>query len=423
MYEPATTRADKPILVIGGGITGMTAALEAAEAGCRVVLIEKSPYLGGRTASFHLYFPKLCPPVCGLEINLQRIKRNPRIQILTLAELERLEGLPGNYQATVKVSPRYVTEACTACNACAEVCPSKRADDFNAGFSKTKAVYLPFKWAFPLRYVIDRAACANGCRACVEACKYEAVNLGQQPERKTFSVAAAVVATGWEPYDASRIDNLGFGKYPNIVTNVTLERLAAPDGPTQGKIVRPSDGQPPKQIVFVQCAGSRDENHLPYCSSVCCAASFKQASYLRAQNPKAEITIFYIDIRMPGRLEEFYSKVVKEAGIRLIKGKVGRIEGEPCTDDLLITAEEILAGKKIIARAGLVVLATGIVPQTRGLPPGFAVDEFGFISGSEGDFYIAGCVKRPQDVAASVRDGTGAALGALQSVVRSVQSG
>jgi quinone-modifying oxidoreductase, subunit QmoA len=424
MTDVIAAKSDgKEIMVLGGGIAGLTAAIEAAEAGCRVVLLEKTPSLGGRVARLNQYFPKLCPPTCGLEINFRRIKNNPRIRVLTLAELERLEGTPGNYEATVKITPRYVTQACTVCNACAEACPSQRSDEFNFGLSKTKAAYLPHRMAFPAQYVIDRAVCADGCKACADACKYGAVDLTQQVRRETFPVAAVVAATGWAPYDAARIDNLCFGKYPNIVTNVIMERLASPDGPTGGKILRPSDGKAPQSVAFVQCAGSRDRNHLPYCSAVCCTATLKQSTYLRTQNPEAEVTIFYIDIRTPGRLQDFYAKVVEAGGVRLVKGKVGKIEQDSATGDLMVTAEDVLNGKKITLRVNMVVLATGIVPQTRGLPQGFTVDEFGFVVNGADGLCGAGCVKRPEEVAASVRDGVGAALKALQSVVGSAHHG
>jgi quinone-modifying oxidoreductase subunit QmoA len=419
----ATERVGKEILVLGGGMAGLTAAIEAAEAGCRVVLVEKTPSLGGRVSRMSLYFPKLCPPSCGLEINYRRIKNNPRIRVLTQAELERLEGVPGNYVATVKVAPRYVTAACTLCNACVEACPSERPDEFNHGLSKTKAAYFPFKMAFPAQYVIDRAACADGCKACVDACKYGAIDLTQQMERKTFPVAAVVAATGWAPYDATRIDNLGFGKYPNVITNAIVERLAAPNGPTGGKIARPSDGKVPQSVAFVQCAGSRDRNHLPYCSAVCCAATLKQSTYLRTQNPDVDITIFYIDVRTPGHLQDFYAKVVAGGNIRLVKGKVGKIEEDAATGDLVVVAEDVLNGKKLTVQTNMVVLATGIVPQTRDLPQGFTLDEFGFVTNGGNGLSGAGCARRPGEVAASVRDGTGAALKAFQSVVGSVHHG
>ncbi len=415
----------KPVLVIGGGIAGMTAAIESAEAGCDVVLVEKSAHLGGRVARMNQYFPKLCPPACGLEINFQRLKKSPAIEILTLAEVQRLSGSAGAYEATVKLTPRFVTDACTLCGACEKVCPAERPDDFNYGLSKTKAAYLPFKMAYPAKYVIDRTACPSGCNICQEACTYNAIDLSERAQTRTFQVSAVVAATGWAPYDAAKIDNLGFGRHENVITSVMMERFAAPDGPTKGAITRPSDSKAPASAAFVQCAGSRDENHLPYCSAVCCSASLKQAAYLRAQYPEMPITIYYIDIRTPGRLEDFYQKVAEEQNIRLIKGKVAKVEEDKATKDLLVTFEDVLQGRKVTERVNLLVLATGIVPNTSGLPEGFKKDDFGFLApnGAKGGFIAAGCVSRPEEVSATVQDGTGAALKALQSVVRSAHHG
>jgi heterodisulfide reductase subunit A-like polyferredoxin len=421
MSEATQAEADaKEILVVGGGVAGLTAAIEAAEAGLRVLLIDKAASLGGRVSRTNLYFPKLCPPACGLEINFKRIKNNPNIRVLTLAELESLSGAPGDYQATMKISPRYVTDACTLCDACARACPTERPNEFDFGLSKTKAAYLPYSAAYPAAYVIDRNVCPEGCKVCAEACVYGAVDLNQQVERKSFKVAAVIAATGWKPYDAARIDNLGFGRHPNVITNVMMERLAASDGPTKGRILRPSDGKAPESVAFVQCAGSRDENHLPYCSAVCCAASLKQATYVRALYPEARITIFYIDIRTPGRLEDFYAKVSADDKLELVKGKVAKVAEDAETGDLLVTAEDVLQGRKSERRVSLLVLATGIVPQTEGLPAGFELDEFKFISTSPGKkgLYGAGCARRPEEVSAAVRDGTGAALKALQCAVR-----
>ncbi len=225
----------KGILVIGGGMAGMTTALEAAEAGIEVVLVEKESYLGGRVARMNQYFPKLCPPSCGLEINFRRIQNNRRVTVLTRAEVEQLTGQPGDYEVTVKVSPRYVTDACTICDDCAKACEAERVDDFNYGLSEDQAAYLPHVMAYPQHYVIDRDACKSGCTACQDACKYGAVDLEQQPETKTFQVAAVVAATGWSPYDASKLDLLGYGKYANVITNVVMERLAAKNGPSGGQ--------------------------------------------------------------------------------------------------------------------------------------------------------------------------------------------
>ncbi|MBN2318634.1 MAG: CoB--CoM heterodisulfide reductase iron-sulfur subunit A family protein [Acidobacteria bacterium] len=415
----------KPVLVIGGGIAGITSALEAAEAGCSVILIEKRAFLGGRVARMYQYFPKLCPPTCGLEINYKRIKNNPRITVFTGAELESLTGSAGDFEATIRISPRYVKDTCTLCKECVDVCPSERTDTFNYGIGKTKAIYIDHTMAFPATYAIDRNACKEGCSACVDACKYDAVDLAQKEEKRTVKVAAVVAATGWAPYDATKIDNLGFGTCKNVITNVMMERLASFEGPTEGKILRPSDGKEPRSVAFVQCAGSRDDNNLPYCSAVCCAASFKQANYVRDRYPDADITIFYIDRRVPGRLEDFLQKLGEDEKTKFNKGKVAKVEEDPATGSLKVTAEDIIGGNRTEQNFDLVVLATGIVPQTDGLPAGFKPDEYQFINnGSEKPgLYAAGCVRRPGEVSTALQDATGAALKAFQCAVRSARHG
>jgi quinone-modifying oxidoreductase subunit QmoA len=409
------------ILVVGGGISGLTTAVEAAEAGREVFIIEKRPYLGGRVAQLNQYFPKLCPPTCGLEINFRRIKQSPRIKFFTMAEVEKISGEDGNFDVTIKLNPRYVNENCTACGECAGVVATEIANEYNYNMDKIKAAYLPHEMAFPMRYVIapeiigtDEATKAK------EACKYEAVDLEMQPESVNLKVAAIVWATGWNPYDASKIDNLGFGKVPNVITNVMMERLAAADGPTGGKIVRPSDGKPVENVVFVQCAGSRDENYMPFCSHICCLASLKQTTYVREQIPDAKVTIFYIDIRALGKYEEFYTKVAADENVTLIKGKVAKVEQDPASGQIVVEAEDIYGGAKSQAKADLVVLATGMEPSTATdkLPANVAYDESGFIVSEKPGICAAGCVRKPLDVATANRDATGAALKAIQSTVR-----
>ena len=409
------------ILVIGGGISGITAAIEASEAGCQVLLVEKNPYLGGRVASSNQYFPKLCPPSCGLEINLRRIKTSPRIQCLTLAEVEKVSGGPGSYKAIIRRNPRGVNSKCTACGACVEACPVERPNAFNYGMDSTKAIYLPHEMAYPLQYVIDAEVCEGSeCGKCVEACPYDAVELGAEPETIEVEAQAVIWATGWQPYDASAIDGLGFGTYPNVITNVMMERLASGTGPTGGKIQRPSDGGEIKSIAFVQCAGSRDDNYLKHCSGVCCMGSLKQTRYVREQYPDAQIYVFYIDIRAPGRLEDFYAAVQEDEKVSLIKGKVAKITEEAGSGNLVVQAEDTLTGEPVNQNVDLVVLATGIVPNE----PSVALelegeldrDEHGFLTGDQSlaGMLGAGCAKRPTDVAACVRDSTGVALRALQ---------
>jgi quinone-modifying oxidoreductase subunit QmoA len=194
--------------------------------------------------------------------------------VFTLAEVEKVDGTPGNYTVSVKINPRYVNENCTCCGACTEACQTEVSDEFNFGMCKTKGAYLPFEMAFPAKFVISPQIIGTDDATKVkEACKYDAVDLDMQAKTVDLPVGAIVWATGWEPYDANRIDNLGFGQYDNIITNMMMERLASKSGPTQGKIVRPSDDKAPESVAFVQCAGSRDENHLPYCSYICCMAS------------------------------------------------------------------------------------------------------------------------------------------------------
>lgn len=417
-----TEARESGVLVIGSGMAGMTAAIEAQEAGHDVYIVEKESYLGGRVAGFYKYFPKLCPPSCGLEINFRRIRSGHRhLKFFTLAEVEKVSGGPGSYEVTIRQNPRFVLlDRCTACAECVQVCPEDRPNTFNYGMSTTKAIYLPHEMALPMKYVIDEGACLGDmCNKCVEVCPTDAIDLNMQASTVTIRVASIIVATGWKPYDASLINNLGFGRYPNVINNVMMERLAAANGPTGGKIVRPSDGGPAKRIAFVQCAGSRDINHLPYCSAICCLSSLKEATYVRDQYPDSEVFIFYIDIRATGAYEDFYQKVKKDEGVRFIKGKVASVQEDPETQHLVVEADDMLGGRKVRASVDIVVLATGMVPNTPGAKiPGLDLeqDESGFaLEDRSRGIYVAGVTRRPMDVVSSVRDATGAALKATHT--------
>ncbi|WP_319406451.1 CoB--CoM heterodisulfide reductase iron-sulfur subunit A family protein [uncultured Desulfosarcina sp.] len=424
MTNDKAAPASGSIMVVGGGIAGLTTAIEAAEVGYEVFLVEKNPYLGGRVAQLNQYFPKLCPPTCGLEINFRRIKDNPRIKVFTLAEVEKVAGMPGNYTVSVKINPRYVNENCTCCGACAEVCQTEVSDEYNLGMCKTKGAYLPFEMAFPAKFVISPQIVGTDDAAKVkEACKYDAVDLEMQAKTVDLPVGAIVWATGWEPYDAHRIDNLGFGQYDNIVTNMMLERLAAKSGPTQGKILRPSDDKPPASVAFVQCAGSRDENHLPYCSYICCMASLKHATYIREQYPDTKVYIFYIDIRSPGdRYEKFYNKIKEDANVILIKGKVAEVSEDPTTKNITVVAENAVSGEKIHQTVEMAVLATGMQPTAANtkLPADLKFNDDGFIINDfeKGGMFGAGCATKPADVISSNQNATGMALKAIQTLVK-----
>ncbi|NOZ84868.1 MAG: CoB--CoM heterodisulfide reductase iron-sulfur subunit A family protein [Deltaproteobacteria bacterium] len=406
------------ILVVGGGISGMTAAVEAAEVGKKVYLVEKEPYLGGRVVRMNQYFPKLCPPVCGFEINSRRIKQNPRIETFVSTQVKKITGRPGAFVVTLETKASMVNDNCTACGKCIDQCPVERKDDFNYGMAKTKAIFLPHAMAYPFKYVIDPSVCkGKDCAKCVEACEYDAIDLDAVPVEFELNVTSVVFATGWKPYDATRMENLGFGKFKNVVTNVMMERIAAVDGPTGGKIQRPSDGKEPKSIAFVQCAGSRDENHLAYCSGVCCMASLKQSTYVKEKLPDCNMEMFYIDLRVAPRVEEFSVKVQENEKLKLTKGKVAEITEDPSTGNLTVTAEDTLAGEKIHREVEMVVLATGMEPNpvVKELVPDLEFDEHGFVHPETTDKGIvgAGCAKAPLDVYSSVQDATAAALKAI----------
>ena len=407
------------ILVVGGGISGITTALEAAEVGYEVFIVEKNPYLGGRVAQLNKYFPKLCPPTCGLEINFQRIKNNKNIKWFTLTEVEKISGGAGNYDVTLKTNPRYVNNNCTCCGKCAEVCDVEIPNEFNFGMDRRKAAYLPHEMAFPQRYVLDQSIIGKPtAQKCKDSCAYNAIDLDDKARTFDIKAASIVWATGWNPYDAKKMDNLSFGKVQNVITNMMMERLAAVNGPTKGKIVRPSDGKQVNNIAFVQCAGSRDDNHLPFCSYICCLASLKQTTYIREANPKSKATIFYIDLRTPGRYEKFYKKVKADTNVSFVKGKVAKIEEDTETKDVIVTVEDTLSGKKIHERFDMVVLATGMEPSTATskVPGNAKYDENNFVISDE--ILSTGCVKKPSDVMSSGQTATGTALKAIQTLVR-----
>ena len=406
----------KPLLVVGAGIAGVTAALEAAEAGYEVILVERDPTVGGRVLRSHQYFPKLCPPSCGMEINIRRLERNPRVRVMTSTRVTKSERKGDGWTVTLTQSPMYVNERCTACGECSKVCTGKVKDTFNLGMAEVPAIRLPHPDAWPNRFVLDKSACSSeDLKAIVDACKYDAIDLEATEREQVVEASAIVLATGWKPYPLEKLPELGGGKLADVIANVHMERLAAPAGPTGGKILRPSNGQPPQKVAFVQCAGSRDVNHLPYCSGICCLASLKQATYVKEQIPECEVTMYYIDRRTPGRNEDVLVRVAAMEGVNLVKGKVGKIDKSDA-GGLVLKVENVEALKLEEVTADLVVLATGMVSNlTEGeLSIDCKKDEDGFgIEDPVERIFVAGVARRPEDVASSVRDATGAAAKAL----------
>ncbi len=454
---------ERPVLIIGGGFSGISAALEITEASSKsVIVVEKNPYIGGRVLQMYKYFPKLCPSFCGFEINLRRIKSadEGRIKFYVSSEIEEIteiqknsggreignsavsagntvssaavdvnvnsnnygngSGCVNGYKVKIRQKPQYINDNCTICGECAKVCPENRLNDFNYSMDTQKAIYITNISAYPSKYNVDAEVCKfDSCKKCESACGYNAINLNAKEEIFDIEAESIVVASGWKPYDAGKITNLGFGKYKNVITNVMMERLAADNGPTGGKILRPSDGKEAKNVAFVQCAGSRNENHLPYCSAICCLASLKQSIYLREKNPESSSTIFYIDIRTPGRYEKFYNRASSDEKTKFIKGIVANIFEDEISGDLFLEAEDILSGKKIKFRADMVVLAAGMVPNRPSIKTGnvkFGYDANGFLfnQNENSGIFSAGVAKNPADVYSSVQASTGAALSVLQ---------
>lgn len=413
---------NETILVVGGGISGMTAALEAAETGKKVVLVEKRPYLGGRVSQLYRYFPKLCHPTCGLEINQRRAKMNPNLTILTMAEVTDIAGEAGAYTATVKLSPRYVNDNCTGCGDCAKAVEAEFDDEYNYGMSKRKGAYLPHVMAHPMQYVIDpRIVGTEDAQKAKAACKYDAVDLDMQEREIKFPAGAVIWATGWQPYDAAKIQPYGYDRFPNVVTNVEFERMADPKGPTGGKIVRPSDGKEARNVAFIQCAGSRDRNHLYHCSRICCMASLKQTHYVVDAYEDAKVTIYYIDIRAIDRFEDFYETVKGMDNVTFTKSKVANIvadrDGNPVCHGVDTEGYHRYANPH-----DLVVLATGMEPSVAksDFPVDIVINREGFIEpdAANGGVFAAGSASDALDVNRAVQHATGAALKAIQVVNR-----
>jgi quinone-modifying oxidoreductase subunit QmoA len=401
----------------------MTAALEAAECGKNVVLVEKNPSLGGRVSQLYKYFPKLCYPTCGLEINLKRLKANKRIRVLTLAEVSAITGKPGDYTASIKISPRYVNENCTACGECATAVSAEISNPFNYNMDKIKAAYLPFSMSYPQRYVIDPSIIGTpDAEKAKGACKYDAVDLGMKEETVNLKVGAVVWATGWKPYDANKIQPYGYDRYANVITSVEFERMLDPFGPTGGKLVRPSDGKEAKNVAFIQCAGSRDRNHLKHCSRICCMASLKQTTYVREKfGDDADVSIYYIDIRAIDRLEEFYKKVQADPKVKFIKSKVANITADKDGNPIL-HGVDTEGYHRYDNQHDLVVLAIGMEPSVDAskIMKGVAADVSGFIdvNATSEAVFGAGCASNALDVNRSVQSATAGALRAIQVINR-----
>jgi heterodisulfide reductase subunit A len=371
--------AKKSALIIGGGIAGMQTAVDLADLGFEVNLIEKQPFLGGLSARVGRFFPTddcaICiqPPSSDVKtithtsrkcVYRSGFSEIPNLNILTNCKVVAVEGVPGNYKVTIEKKPRYVdADKCVACAKCVSVCPVETPDEYNANLSKRKAIYINVPTVHPQVYVIDEDACKfHDCAKCVEVCPTSAIDLDQKTEQITLNVGSIVVATGFREFDTSVIKEYHYDDYPDVITNLELARMIDGFGPTGGAIVRPSDGKPAKKIVFIQCAGSRDRRYNPYCSGICCMISLKNASLIKEANPDAEVSICYIDIRTTGREHEYYYERAREMGIKFVKGRPTEIYADEEKDKLIVDVEDALLKRFLDLEADLVVLASAMVP-------------------------------------------------------------
>ncbi|MCX6152675.1 MAG: CoB--CoM heterodisulfide reductase iron-sulfur subunit A family protein [Candidatus Kapabacteria bacterium] len=430
------------VLVIGGGIAGIHAALTLGNAGKKVYLVEKEPTIGGHMAMFDKTFPTLDCAACILTPKMSAVKNHPNIKLCTYSEVEKIDGYVGNFKVTIKHKPRFIIDdLCVGCMDCVEACVYKEArfpDEFNQGLSRRKPVYMPFPQATPQLVLIDPETCiwfkSGKCKkTCVDACERKAVDLEQQARVEEVEVGSIVVATGFQPFDSKKISYYGYGNYPNVYTSLEVERLINASGPTQGVVVL-RDGSHPKTIGIVHCVGSRDKNTNSWCSRVCCLYSVKLAHLLK-EHTGAEIYNFYIDMRTPGKsMEEFYNRIAEE-GMKFIRGRVADIYpdmSDPDHKKLIMKAEDTLIQEIIKVPVDMVVLSVGLEPrhdaqQVRRMlniscsTEGFYIErhpKLAPVSTFTDGIFLAGCCQGPKDIPDTVAQAGAAAAEVLALIDR-----
>ncbi|MEM3463997.1 MAG: hydrogenase iron-sulfur subunit [Candidatus Bathyarchaeia archaeon] len=412
-------------LVIGGGIAGMNTALDLAEMGFKVYLLEKSESIGGHMAQLDKTFPTLDCSICIEGPKMVDVGRHPNIEIISYADLLSVSGFIGNFKVKIRKNPRYViAENCTGCGECKDACPIEYPNEWDMSLGVRKAISVPFDQAVPLVYTINRDYCIE-CYKCVDACgARQAINFEQQPEEIELEVGAIIVATGYDIYLPYDNPLYGYGKYQNVITSLEFERLILAAGPTGGKVVRASDGQKPHSVAFIQCVGSRDTNKYPYCSNFCCMYTLKHAVQLKEKYKEdVEVYVFYMDMRTNFKgFEEFYHRA-RELGVNFIRGRVSRVLEIPETKNLVIHAEDMTLGQPMEVEAEMVVLATAAIPKkgseevarilnlTRGAD-GFFMESHPKLKPLDAPtdgVFLAGSCQAPKDIPYSVSQGSGAA--------------
>lgn len=421
---PVTDRA----LVIGGGIAGIQAALDLANAGHIVDIVEKEPSIGGKMAQIDKTFPTLDCSACILTPKMVDASSHPNINLITYSEVEKVEGYVGNFDVTIRKKARSVDmSVCTGCGVCMSKCPSKVDSEFEMYLSKRRAIYTPFPQAIPNKPVIDRDNCTyfktGKCGICQKVCTLDAIDFTQEDELVVTRYGAIIVSTGFEQFDHSVYGEYGYGKYPDVITGMHFERLINASGPTMGKIKRPSDGKTPKNVVFIKCVGSRDEaKGKSYCSKTCCMYTAKHATLVTEKIEDSNVYIFYMDVRTGGKgYEEFYNRTREKYAAQYIRGRVSKVFKQG--DKLIVRGEDTLLSRAVEIEADMVVLATAMVPQAdasklaQKIGIGYDKDHFfteahpklAPVETHTQGVYLAGACQGPKDIPESVAQASAAA--------------
>jgi len=449
---PKFTTVHPDVLVVGAGIAGIQAALEIADAGKRVYLIERTGTIGGHMAMFDKTFPTLDCAACILTPKMVAVGQHEMIELLTMSEVEAVAGLPGDYRVTIRRQPRRVDpDACVTCAACSEACPVTVPSEFDCGIASRNAIYMPFPQAVPNAYLVDEASCryiqsgGEKCGVCVRKCPKGCIDLDQGVELVEVQVGSIVLATGYDVYDATRIERYGYGVYPNVLTALEFERLTNASGPTSGRIVTQTlrhnkrtkrdewvfdpAGEPPASVAIIHCVGSRDHNHNSYCSRVCCMYSLKFAHLVREKLPDSACFEFYIDMRAFGKGYEEFAERIREEGTFVVRGRSGKIT--EADGRLLIRGEDILSDSMLEFPVDMVLLSVGLVPahgaDRLGALLGVGCDDDGWFSELDyngdptdterGGVFVAGACQGPKDIPDTVAQASAVAAGALRSIL------
>ena len=438
---PGQSTVTKRALVIGGGIAGIQTALDIADAGFPVDIVEKNPTIGGKMAQLDKTFPTLDCAACILTPKMVDAAQNENIRIYSYSEVTEVGGYVGNFDVTIKRKARYVKEdICTGCGLCTEKCPQKKVpNEFNLGMDNRRAIYIPFAQAVPKVATIDADYCTmlktGKCGVCAKVCTAGAIDYNAKDEFVKEKYGAIVVATGYNPISMEKFDEFAYSQSKDVITSLEFERLTNAAGPTSGKLLRPSDGEHPHKIVFVQCVGSRCENCAEkgkeYCSKICCMYTAKHAMLIRDKYPDTDVYVFYIDVRTPGKaFDEFYRRAVEEYGVHYIKGMVGKVVPEG--KKLLVQASDLINGKQLHIDADLVVLAAAIEPDKSARPLATmltaSMDTNDFfteahpklrpVESPTAGVFLSGCCQGPKDIPETVSQASAAASKVIGLLVK-----